>query len=62
MNALLTTAPPLHTDNGAVHEDDGGVHKDNGAVRHNVLIFCAQKQKKKKIQKNFITKVNISNI
>ena len=47
---MLTTAPPLetddgaiHKDNGAEHEDDGGVHKDNGAVQHIVCIFCAQK-------------------
>ena len=46
----MTTAPPLHTDDGAVHDDDGAVqqdngavHKDNGAVQHNALIFRAQK-------------------
>ena len=60
---MLTTAPPLHTNDGAVHEDDGAVHKDDGgvhnddgavhkddgAVQHNVLIICAQKTLNKSI-------------
>ena len=25
---MLTAAPPLHTDNGAIHEVDGAIHKD----------------------------------
>ena len=29
---MLTTAPPLHTDDSAVQEDDGAIHKDYGAM------------------------------
>ena len=48
---MLTTAPPLHTDNGAVHEDDGALHEEEGAKQHIVLICCAQKTYKKSIGK-----------
>ena len=34
-NAMLTTAPPLHTDKVVVHKDNGAVHKDDCAVRKN---------------------------
>ena len=50
---MLTTAPPLITDDGALHEDDvtvhedngsipkdgGAVHEDDGAIQHNILKF-----------------------
>ena len=49
---MLTTAPPLHVDDGAVHEDNGAVHKDDGAVQHNVLISSAQKPLKNMMFQN----------
>ena len=63
---MLTTAPPLHTDDGAIHEDDGAVHEDDCAVQHNFLIFCFKKSEEKKEleknQKNYKQKENIPDI
>ena len=44
---MLTTAQPLHTDNGAIQKDKGFVHKDDGSGQHYVIILVHKNLNKK---------------